>query len=153
MVEYKTERISPQEQDEVMQRYGIFGWQVANQQEVYNKSQSIKGMTTYKNDQGFLGSIKRMNFFGKWGQSKDSETKYDTDDEVTNYVTITFGRDTNMPNYPKIKDLEIEYYDVLQQIAEVEGRLLSFTKKNKAERAALIERRDAIVQESIALQQ
>lgn len=79
MYEYKTERVAPAQQDETTNRNAAFGWELMSAQETYHENTKLSEVT-------------------------DSEIKTKT--EVTNYVTLQFRRDTSIPHYKELVELE-----------------------------------------------
>lgn len=86
MIEHKSLRISPAEEVATIELYEAFGWKVEDSREVYSEK-SVQIERTVADAAG-------------------STVQY-----VTNYLTLRFGRDTNMPNYAKLKQYENEYFE------------------------------------------
>ena len=104
MYEYKTERVAPQSQQSFINTYASFGWELVSSNETYNESTEITGVRT---------EVKSYNSFMQEFTGKDgvTTTKYDTVKHITNYVTLQFRRDTSIPNYTKIVELEHKTLD------------------------------------------
>ncbi len=98
MIEYKTERVDPAREDYVIKRNSTFGWSLVNAQEIYNESTELAGI-----------NVKEYGAFmqGYTGQPGKIDVK--TVKKVTNYTTMRFARDTQMPGYEKLKQLEASY--------------------------------------------
>lgn len=104
MYEYKTERVAPQSQQSFINTYASFGWELVSSNETYHESTEITGVRT---------EVKAYNSFMQGFTGKDgvATTKYDTVKHITNYVTLQFRRDTSIPNYTKIVELEHKTLD------------------------------------------
>lgn len=103
MIEYRTERVAPQNEDNIIEILGAFGWQPVSSQEVYNESTEIAGVDVTTYGDGFVGGFMK-GFTGKDGTINIRQRK-----NITNYVTLRFARDTNMPNYSELKELNEEF--------------------------------------------
>lgn len=99
MIEYKTERVDPRYEDNTLEINASFGWQLIESQEIYNESTRITGV-----------NVKSYNAFMQGFTGNDGKVDVQTYTDVTNYIAMRFGRDTQMANYEKIKDLENSFY-------------------------------------------
>ena len=99
MIEYKTERVLPQYESNILQVNASFGWQLISSQEIYNESTEIAGV-----------DVKSYGAFMQGFTGNDGKINVRTYKNVTNYVSMRFGRDTRMPDYDKICALENEFY-------------------------------------------
>lgn len=107
MYEYKSERVSPKEQNETVQRYAFHGWELMNAQETYYENERVVGVeqkAKVYNGDSFLGGFMQ----GYTGTDGNVKTTVKTVKDVTNYVTLNFRRDMNGKNYSKIVELEQE---------------------------------------------
>lgn len=100
MIEYKTERVSHAEEEAVIDINARFGWQLIDSQEVYSENTRITGVEAKSYGNGIIGGF-MQGFTGRDGTVK---VKQQTD--VVSYVTLRFGRDTQMPHYGELKRLE-----------------------------------------------
>ncbi|MDE5729258.1 MAG: hypothetical protein K2I20_03685 [Clostridia bacterium] len=104
--EYKTLKLSPYVVNNEIPLQEVFGWKVEQTQEVYSESQEIVGLTSTSVNSGYSE-------YGYEGNRNtgSSRTNYgiQTRTNVTNYISIRFSRETNMPHYEKLKQLEIDY--------------------------------------------
>lgn len=103
MTEYRTERVAPEQESYVTELLSTFGWVLVDSREIYNESTEIVGVDTTVYGDGFIGG------FMKGWTGKDGSVNVRTRTNVTNYVTLKFGRDTAMPNYTKLKALNDEF--------------------------------------------
>ena len=103
MIERRTERVSPDQQDAVIDILSSFGWVLVDSQEVYNESTEVVGVDTKLYGDDFIGG------FMKGFTGNDGSVNVRTQTKVTNYVTLQFARDTDMPNYTKLKQLNDEF--------------------------------------------
>lgn len=99
MIEYKTERVDQNYEDSTLEINSIFGWQLIESQEVYNESTHVMGAT-----------VKSYGAFMQGFTGKDGRVDVQTHTNVTNYIAMRFGRDTQMPGYGRLKGLESEFY-------------------------------------------
>lgn len=99
MKEFKTFRVSPEEENDVVTLYSRFGWVLEDSREVYNESQEIVGVnqkvTSY-------GAYMR----GFTGNDGKVETEVQTRTNVTHYITLRFSRETSIEGYGKLVNLE-----------------------------------------------
>ena len=102
MIEYRTERLNPQAEDSVTNILGAFGWTPVSSQEVYNESTELTGIEV-KSYGSFM-----QGFTGKDGRIDIKQRK-----NVTNYVVVKYGRDTEMPNYERIRELNEDFENKL----------------------------------------
>lgn len=102
MIEYRTERLAPQEEDGVTGILGAFGWTPISSQEVYNENIEVVGVEV-KSYGSFM-----QGFTGKDGRIDIKQRK-----NVTNYVVVKYGRDTEMPNYERIRELNEDFENKL----------------------------------------
>lgn len=102
MKEYKTLRVTPEEETDVITAYARFGWTLEDSREVYNESQEIVGVnekvTSY-------GSFMR----GFTGNDGKVETQVQTQTHVTHYITLRFAREAAMKGYERLVQLEAEF--------------------------------------------
>lgn len=91
MKEYRTERVSPESESQKIMYYEAFGWVLENTQEVYHESEKLVRANTQNTE--FRGL----------------ETTFDTKTEVTNYVTLRFSRDLQMPHYARLVELQNKF--------------------------------------------
>ena len=103
MIEYRTERLSPQSEDSVTEILGTFGWQPVASQEIYNENTEVVGVDVSVYGDGLVGSF-MSGFTGRDGKINVRQRK-----TVTNYVVVKYARDTEMPNYEELKDLNDEF--------------------------------------------
>ncbi len=99
MTEYKTERVDPNYEDSTLEINSVFGWQLIESQEVYNESTHVTGAT-----------VKSYGAFMQGFTGRDGRVDVQTHTNVTNYIAMRFGRDTQMPGYGRLKELESEFY-------------------------------------------
>lgn len=95
MTEYRTERAEPSQADNVASIYSGFGWQLIDAQEVYNENTVIDGVDVHSCGafmQGFTGN--------------DGKINVRRHVDVTHYVIMKFARDTAMPYYDRLAELE-----------------------------------------------
>ena len=104
MIEYKTERVDPLYEEELLKINASFGWQLIDSQEVYNESTHIENASVSSYGNGFIGG------FMKGFTGNDGKINLQTHTKVTNYITLRFGRDTKMPSYDKLTELEEQFY-------------------------------------------
>ena len=87
MIESKSLTIQPSVENSVIDLWQNFGWVLKSTQEINSKESHIEGR------------------FGQIHTVTTSE----------NYVKLAFQRDTNMPNYSRIKELENDYSNLLAE--------------------------------------
>lgn len=85
MKEYKSIKVSPQEEVDTIELYQTFGWVIEDSREVYC--------------QGYIMIDRTV--------ANESGVKTQ---RVTNYITLRFVRDNTMPNYYELKKYEDEYF-------------------------------------------
>ena len=95
MIEYKTERVDPNYEASTLEINSVFGWQLIESQEVYNESTHVTGAT-----------VKSYGAFMQGFTGRDGRVDVQTHTNVTNYIAMRFGRDTQMPGYGRLKELE-----------------------------------------------
>ncbi len=103
MIEYKTERVGISLENDIIQIYSHFGWQYVGSQDVYNSDTYVSG-----------GNISGQNV--NIQQSTRS----------SQYVAVRFQRDTEIPNYSKIKSLNDEFEQLLLIRPDGDGWFLKF---------------------------
>ena len=103
MIEYRTERLDPQSEDNVTNILGTFGWTPVSSQEVYNESTEVVGVDVKTYGDGLVGSF-MQGFTGKDGSINVRQRT-----NVTNYVVVKYARDTDMPNYERLSQLNAEF--------------------------------------------
>ena len=91
MKEYRTERVSPEEESSIIMHYEAFGWKLENTREIYHESERLVG-----------ANIRNTEYSGL-------QTAFNTETEVTNYVTLRFSRDMQMRNYLRLSALQDEF--------------------------------------------
>ena len=100
MIENRTERVTPEQEEDVISALANFGWQLADAQEIYSESTDIKGVSVKFYDDGLIGGVMQ----GLTGN--DGKIDVNTVKTVTNYVTLHFIRDTSMKYYQTLKEQE-----------------------------------------------
>ncbi len=112
MIEYQTVRVHPTEEQDTIELYGTFGWNLIDAQEVYSESTKINNadIQVY-DDSSFTGT------FMKGYTGKDGRINVNSYTKVTNYVTLRFSRDSDIKNYDEINELANEY-DSLSECSE-----------------------------------
>lgn len=112
MKEYKTMRVDPSEEVDVIGALAVFGWKLEDSKEIYNESNEIVGVNvdtkvkTYGD--GIIGG-----FLAGWNGDEgkvERNVTYETKKNITHYVSLRFSRETSSKNYAKLKALEEEYY-------------------------------------------
>lgn len=112
MKEYKTMRVDPSEEVDVIEALAVFGWKLEDSKEIYNESNEIVGVNvdtkvkTYGD--GVIGG-----FLAGWNGDEgkvERNVTYETRKNVTHYVSLRFSRETSSKNYERLKALEAEYY-------------------------------------------
>lgn len=103
MIEYKTERVWASNESTVIEMCSHFGWKYVGSQDVYNSDTYVSG-----------GSIS--------GDSVHLEHTTNT----SQYVAVRFQRDTEMPNYAKIKALNDEFDQLLRVQGPKIGMFIAF---------------------------
>lgn len=86
MLEYRTERLHPQTEERVTKMFEKFGWKPESRQEIYSESAGLAGGTV-------------TNYGVTVEQSEN----------VINYIVVKYSRDTEMPNYERLKALNDEH--------------------------------------------
>ena len=99
MYEYKSERVAPAQQNNLVNTYAAFGWELMSAQETYHENTEITGAHAKARTYGAFMQ-------GFTGDDGKVTTTIDTAKTVTNYVTLQFRRDTAIPNYAKLVELE-----------------------------------------------
>lgn len=114
MIEYRTDRVSPTKEENMMTLRTAFGWHFINASEIYNQSQRITGISAriYGSGEGIIGSF----IDGLHTGGPDIEATVHGTTDMTNYVTLYFARDTSMPGYAQIKQLESHCFSCLTRI-------------------------------------
>lgn len=105
MYEYKTERVAPAQQNNLVNTYAAFGWELMSAQETYHESTEITGVHAKARTYGAFMQ-------GFTGDDGKVTTTVETARTVTNYVTLQFRRDTSIPNYAKLVELEHKALDL-----------------------------------------
>ena len=109
MKEYKTLRVSPEEETDTLTAYARFGWKLEDSREVYNESQEIIGVdekvTSY-------GSFMR----GFTGNDGKVETQVRTKTNVTHYITLRFSRETSIKDYDRLVAMENEFFNPKESV-------------------------------------
>ncbi len=100
MLEHVTKNVNPPDEQECIKRYEYFGWKLENRQQIYNRQESIDSVELTAYGDGIGGG------FMKGWTGADGKVKVNKSVHVTNYVTLQFVRDTEMPNYAKLKELD-----------------------------------------------
>ncbi len=112
MKEYKTMRISPDEEVSVIETLAVFGWKLEDSKEIYNESSEIVGVNvdtkvkTYGD--GIIGG-----FMAGWNGDEgkvERNVAVKTEKKVTHYISLRFSRETSLKNYARLKELEEEYF-------------------------------------------
>lgn len=91
-LESKSMTVAPSREQSTIDTYQKFGWSLVSSQEIFNKDSHLE---------------------------RDSRNNLNSVTETTNYVKLVFQRDTDMPNYAQIRDLnnsfdrEYAYYESL----------------------------------------
>ena len=107
MKEYKTLRADPEEADKLIPHQEVFGWKLENTQEIYSENQEITGMVG-----GTISSGQSSYVYGGGANSTGSSATNMTVLSRTNvkhFISMRFSRETTMPNYAELKDLEKQY--------------------------------------------
>lgn len=128
MYEYKVERVSPEAQNETVQRYAFHGWELMDAQETYYEKERVVGVeqkAKVYDGNSFLGSFMQ----GYTGTDGNVKTTVKTVTDVTNYVTLNFRRDMNGENYSKIVELEQECERLYQEFSNNSVRVPEEPKK------------------------
>lgn len=113
MKEYKTMRVDPSEEVDIIEALAVFGWKLEDSKEIYNESTEIVGIDvdtkvkTYSD--GIIGGF-LAGWNGDEGKVQQNVT-YQTQKNVTHYVSLRFARETSSKNYARLKELEAEYYE------------------------------------------
>lgn len=107
MIEYRTENVDPRYEETATNMITSFGWQLINSEEIYNESTEIVGVEARTYGDGLVGGFMK-GFTGRDGTINVKKRK-----TVTNYIVLQFARDTEMPNYRRIVELEREYMNEL----------------------------------------
>ncbi len=95
MKEYKTLRVSPEEESSTIKYMQRFNWELESSQEVYNEREEFLGAETKTKEYGSFMQ-------GYTGQSGKSETIVHTRVNVTHYISMRFAREKDTPNYNRI---------------------------------------------------
>lgn len=98
MKEYKSLKVAPEEETDVIQFYDTFGWKLEETREVYNESQEFLGekYTSYNAFmQGFTGN--------------DGKVEVQTRTNVTHFLSMRFSRETTMKHYNRLSALQNEF--------------------------------------------
>lgn len=108
MIEYRTERVAPGNENNVCDILSSFGWQLIDSQEIYHENTEISGVEVKMYGDGLIGGFMK-GFSGKDGEINVRQRK-----NVTNYVTLRFARDTAMPTYDRLNSLNAEFEQKLR---------------------------------------
>lgn len=100
MIEHVTQNVNPPDEQECIKRYEYFGWKLENRQEIYNEHETIDGVEVTAYGDGIGGG------FMKGWTGSDGNIKVKKSVHVTHYIILQFARDTDMPNYDKLKELD-----------------------------------------------
>ncbi len=98
MKESKTIRVSPYEAQTLINKYENFGWELKSNQSVHYSEP--------KTSSSFINGV------------------YIHESDSYDYLYLTFQRNTKIPNYLKIVDLENQYDDLNEQLKEIEYPLM-----------------------------
>lgn len=99
MIEYRTERIDPRYEESTLKTYAAFGWTLIDSQEIYNENTEISGAEIKQYGafmQGYTGHVGKIDM--------KSTTR------VTHFLSMRFGRDTQMHGYEQLRELEEKFY-------------------------------------------
>ena len=88
MIESQSLTVAPSEEQNAIEAFQNFGWTLKSTQEVHSKESHLER--------------------GGWNYDKIYSVT-----ETTNYVKLLFQRDTQMPNYNEIVELENEYWSII----------------------------------------
>lgn len=88
-LEIKSVNVENEEEENVITIFQSFGWKLKSSQRIFNQTSSPRGAISYEN----LTYI-------------HSET------ETVDFTKLVFERDTNMPNYDEIVELEEEFWEL-----------------------------------------
>lgn len=109
MKEYKTLRVSPEDEAECIQEMETFGWKLEDSREIYNESEELVGVhgkeTVYGG--GLLGGFMQ----GFTGSSGKQQVTVQTRTNVVHFLSMRFSRDQSFKNYPEIARLEQVFYE------------------------------------------
>lgn len=103
MLERVTQNVNPPDEQDCIKRYEYFGWKLENRQEIYNKQETIDSVELTSYGGGIGGG------FMKGWTGADGKIKVNKSVHVTNYIVLQFARDTAMPNYAKLKELDDKF--------------------------------------------
>jgi len=133
MKEYKTVRVAPEDVDGEVPCHEVFGWKLESTQEVYNESQEITGIS----GQSINVGQSNVDYYGirHSGGSSSTQLGVQSRTKVTHFIALRFSRETTMPNYEKLKQLEQDYIKKDEeykrccgfQFAEAPSKLITFT--------------------------
>lgn len=104
MKEYKTLRVTPEDESETITQCAVFGWRLEDTREVYNETQEIVGI---KENVTSYGSFMR----GFTGNDGKVESEVQTKTKVTHYLSMRFSREKSLKDYDRLVELEREYYE------------------------------------------
>lgn len=107
MIEYRTEHVPPEACDDVIDILTTFGWVVQSSEEIYNEHNEIIGADIKVYGDGIVDS------FMKGWTGKDGSINVRQRKVVTNYVSLVFARDTEMPNYSELKSMNAEFESIM----------------------------------------
>lgn len=102
MIEYRTERVDPNNEENIVCILGKFGWVLIDSQEIYSENTEILG-----------ADVKAYGAFMSGFTGKDGTIKVRQRKTVTNYSTLRFARDTTMKNYAQLRELNAEFENKL----------------------------------------
>ncbi len=88
MIESQSLTVSPSEEQNAIETFQNFGWTLKSTQEVHSKDTHLER--------------------GGWNYDQLYSVT-----ETTNYVKLMFQRDTQIPNYNEIAELENEYWSIM----------------------------------------
>ncbi len=101
--EYKTVNIETGSENEVMERYGWFGWQLHSSQRIYNRDSTLE-----------------FDYMDKYGNRVYKPVTY-----VTDYMQLNFARDTSRPYYSRIAEDEVQFYTYINRAMAVQEEIWS----------------------------
>lgn len=97
-MEYCTQRVSPEYEQDLIQLMHSFGWQYVSSQEFYHESEEIVDVQAHSYGgfmQGWTGN--------------DGRLDVKTQKNITHFVSVRFQRDPQMPQYETLKKLQEEF--------------------------------------------
>jgi hypothetical protein len=118
-IETKKIVCSPGEENRLINHYTQFGWTLAHRDEVYSQSQHITGANSYS-----------LALTDDFAVGHTNVTSYTT---TTNYVNLLFQRDSLLPHYSELKQLDQDCEALFNELDQTQNSASSRAQRSYSE--------------------